>query len=396
MKKYLLILSLIGLSFSCINISIQNNSNYVFSPYECYFDNDLNISINQSIFLNNSTVQIQPNQTIQDNVSGISYFAQPSNTTIINNTILNCSPLNQIIYLDPTQNYTNQTLNLSVFAKHANINTSIDPNSTYYNSTYNFSVSSKSCPDSKANLNLTLDIGANYTNQTENITINVKGIDRKNTQTQLKCGQSVKEELTNNTYLAPSCINLEKNINFDETYFNQDFNLKLFAPKKLAKTETIYDGQEFVDERQDLVIKAKTTNEQYLTYCKNVTDKTVTTQWQNYNLSKGYSRLAYVYVDDISPLCTIEEKFNETGLYKCFNRNLDKMLNESKKNVDDLNICKTERTNLETSINNASTSTENLYGKLMIIIVIVVSLAIICFAVGIWIWKMNREDGGVY
>jgi len=396
MKKYLLLLGLIGLSFSCINISLSNNSSYSFSPYECYHDDNLNITFNQSIFLNNSTITLQPNQTILDNVSGISYFSPQINSTIINTTISNCSPINQVIYLDPTQNFTNSTLNLSVFAKRANINTSIDPNSTYYNSTYNFSVTAKSCPDSKANLNLTFDIGSNYTNSNENITIQVKGIDKKNQTIKFKCGESAREELTNNTYLAPSCANIEREIAFGETYVNDEFKLKLIAPKKLAKTETIYDGQQFVDERQDLVIKAKTTNEQYLNYCKNVSDETVTIAWQNYNLSKGYSRLAYVYVDDISPYCTIEEKFNETGLYKCFNRNLGEMQNKSKENLDNYNICKTEKEKLSISVNNAEQSTNSLFEKVMIIMVVAGGLLLIGVAFAFWLIKSNREDGGAY
>ena len=396
MKKYLLLLGLIGLSFSCINISLNSNSSYSFSPYECYHDDSLNITLNQSIFLNNSTITLQPNQTIRDNVSGISYFSQPTNTTIINTTLVNCSPLNQIIYLDPTQNFTNSTLNLSVFAKKANINTSIDPNTTYYNSTYNFSITSKSCPDSKANLNLTFDIGSNYTNANENISITVKGIDKKNQTIKFKCGESAREELTNNTYVAPSCANLEREIGFGETYSNDEFKLKLVAPKKLAKTVTIYDGQQFADERQDLVINAKTTNEQYLNYCKNVTDETVTVAWQNYNLTKGYSRLAYLYVDDISPYCTTDEKFNETGLYKCFNRNLAEMQNKSRENLDNYNICTEEKNKLVTSVNNAEQSTNNLFEKVMIILVVVGGLLLVGVAFAFWLIKSNREDGGAF
>lgn len=396
MKKYLFLLGLISLGFSCTNISFSNNSEYAFSPYECYHDPTLNITINQSIFLNNSTILIQQNQTIQDNISGISYFSPLINTTVINTTINNCSPLNQVIYLDPSQNFTNSTLNLSVFAKKANINLSIDPNSTYYNSTYNFSVSAKSCIDSKANLNLTFDIGSNYTNANENISITVKGIDKKNQTIKFKCGESAREELTNNTYQAPDCANTERELSFGETYVNDAFKLKLSAPKKLAKTETIYDGQQFADERQDLIIKAKTTNEQYLNYCKNVSDESVTVAWQNYNLTKGYSRLAYVYVDDISPYCTIEEKFNETGLYKCFNRNLAQMINKSNENLDNFNICKTEKDKLSVSINNADQSTNNLFEKVMIVLVVVSGLILVGVAFAFWLIKSNREDGGAF
>ncbi len=414
MKHLLFILSVIVVSSACttLNSSDLANSTKTLGLRDCIFIEDWNATINTSYSPTNQTVNLTALGTATDILSGnlynCNYNLENINQSITpgayyynqkNNIYLTC-PIKQYGInqrLDFTNNYTNQEAGIIILPPlYPILNQNITPDysGSFINDSLKLNVTCPAYP--KLNLAVPVPIGINYTNHELNLTCIGAEYPKFNENISLECNGTKTYVNPNITVSAPKCLGIVKKMDYGEHIIIPN-ELDLTAPPAINENLTLIDGGRFFDNASNTDIRCHPSDEQYITFCKNMTEENIVKGWDKINISnmtENQTHIGCFYVDNLTQNCNIDEKFGgKVGFIQCYNRNIDNMNTKITEATDKYNICNTERQQMVTNSQNNKDTTENLSDTSLNIAIGVIAAVMIFLAGWRWLDKKKAERG---
>lgn len=413
--RWLLLLLALPVAFACISInsSALVNSSTTLAPSDCLFIEDLNATVNVTDLHLNDVVNITASGNVTNAATNTTYRCNYD--TIGMNKTLNFSdsyidPLHQVFIYAPDFPKINRVMtirggdiasedfaayNLTVNCQQRPYDTSLalDFNQTYSNNETNETFTCPAYPT--LNISRAMGWGENFTNAALNLSLQSPAYPNLGVNKSLKCGQVFSVPNLSVSVEAPDCINMNRTFDFGQSLALPDYNASFAAPDKLNQNVVLNDGQNYSNSTAGLLVSCQATTAQYLSFCTNISDRNLTQTWQAMNLTNySCNNLAYVCIDNLSDMCTPEEKFGGPNrLLECVNRVTLQTASTCNSTVDQLHICQTQQAQLQAATNTTNNAAEGFSSGALLLVSGVGAIALLVVCTYVYVTKKQKDAG---
>lgn len=415
MKKIIFLLFFISVLFACqkFNSTDLINTTMNFNANDCFYFEDLNITIKQNI-LDNSVVNLSPNQSLKNLATNTTYICNYNieniflmlnygeNYTNTRNMIFISAPprpqANIYKILNYSEIYYNPEFNITIIAppfQKINQNININENESYTNEVFNISVS---CNIKNLNIYKNLNFNESFIDSIHNITIKSPNFPKINEVVNVnKCNFEKFYNEYNLSIKTLPCENRNINISLNSIYKVDFLNLTVISPKKIDKRVDLSNSEIFEDKENNLLVRCLVKNDEFIEFCKKTGIEPFLPIWTSINLTNFTCKNQIIQcIDNLTSYCNLEEKTTPTvGFINCFNRNIEEMNRRIKDAEDQRNTCLKEKDLLIADNNNMKAGIRETQETLLITLISVIVL--IALALGTWqlIMYLKKKEGVV-